>query len=119
MCTWFGADVILANLLVNDREDTGISMRDINNYCNALKTEIFKSPDQGIDKCVYIDINSQSINEVLMKYNSKFRFSECRERFYKNTVDDKIDIDIYNGQYSISIKKILKDTAKKVLTLSS
>ena len=115
MCTSVGADVILANLLVDDT-DNGVSMKEIDIYCDALRNAIFTSQEKDIDKCIYIDLNSQSISEVLRKYNSRFRFSEYGNRFYKNTSDNKIELDIYNGQYPLTIKNILTETAKTVRT---
>lgn len=67
MCIYIGSEVVLANILAKRKKAT---LNDIKRYCQNLREYLLSQ--YQIDN-VYININSEKLEDALLKYNREFR----------------------------------------------
>ena len=99
MCLYVGSEVVLANLLSKKDE---ITIEDISLYCEKLKEHLS-------NKNLYININDEEINNMLLKYPNEFRY--FRDRYFANK---KINLDYFNSRYSRDIASTFAAVAQTV-----
>ena len=99
MCLYVGSEVVLANLLSKKDE---ITIEDISLYCEKLKKRLS-------NKNLYININDEEINNMLLKYPDEFRYFQ--DRYFAN---DKINLNYFNSRYSRDIASTFAAVAQTV-----
>lgn len=106
MCLYINSEVVLANLLVYQKEKSSVATRDVMKYCQSIKNELSKIKCDGTEY-IYFNISQQSIDEAISRYNYEFR--KFGDKIYKN---NDINLVYFNARYSKEIVDLLKNTAE-------
>ena len=108
MCTFIDSEVVLLNLLCNDHNDSGVDYRDLREYCDKIKTALFKEEGENI-KCVSFQISKQSLDNNVIDYPSLFQ--TCMGRYYKGS---EFNPNVFDRRNSRKINRILRECAATV-----
>lgn len=101
MCVYVGSEVLLANLL-SYREN--VSELEIELYSEKLKN-ILKDEKEN----VYINLNDNALEYVLMKYEKEFR--RFQGRFF---VNESINLNQFNDRFDSNISSMLMLVAQNL-----
>lgn len=98
MCVYVEPEVILANLLTYNKSDEGISIEDLDKYCQGIK--------RAIKDDVYCHFNSNDLEITLIRYSDEFK--RFQNKFF---INNKININHFNTRYTVEIANVLKNVA--------
>jgi|GEM_PF-6046284 len=99
------AEVVLANLLANNKNDNGISIDDIMQYYSLV------SKIEGLLYDIVFNINTNDMNYAVIQYPKLFY--KFQDRYYCKQ-NAKINLHNFNGRYSQIINYILTDCANNL-----
>ena len=106
MCLYIDSETILANLLVNKRENERVFIFDIKQYCSRLHKLL---DEQSYSPYRYFDISDESLSRAVYVHSEVF--VSLGDSFFRQA---EIHIEQYNMSYETKIHDVLVSAGKDV-----